>query len=157
MGLDMYLTARQYVSGWDHSSDEEKKAFSGLLRAAGLKRSEIADGSPHGYFEFCVAYWRKSNQVHGWFVRNVQKNVDDCGDYYVSKENLQTLLTACKEVLADHSKAEFLLPPSKGFFFGQYELDEWYFKDLEETVKMLTPLVTDAKWKDWDLQYHSSW
>lgn len=43
-----------------------------------------------------VAYWRKSNQIHNWFVENVQNNVDDCGCYSVTKTQLERLLDTCK-------------------------------------------------------------
>ena len=45
-----------------------------------------------------VAYWRKANQIHNWFVLNVQNGEDDCGTYEVSEEQLQELLDTCIEV-----------------------------------------------------------
>lgn len=42
-----------------------------------------------------VAYWRKANQVHKWFVDHVQDGVDDCGNYGVTQEQLEDLLAAC--------------------------------------------------------------
>ena len=42
--------------------------------------------------------WRKANQIHNWFVENVQNGKDDCGTYEVSKEQLETLLDICKNV-----------------------------------------------------------
>lgn len=46
-----------------------------------------------------VAYWRKANQIHKWFVDNVQDGEDDCGEYYVSKEHLEELIDTCKRVV----------------------------------------------------------
>lgn len=45
-----------------------------------------------------VGYWRKANQIHNWFVENVQNGVDDCERYEVSEDDLQKLLTICKKV-----------------------------------------------------------
>lgn len=45
-----------------------------------------------------VAYWRKANQIHNWFVENVQDGVDDCGAYEVTKEQLEALLADCLAV-----------------------------------------------------------
>ena len=45
-----------------------------------------------------VAYWRKANQIHNWFVKNVQDGTDDCGQYEVTKEQLEELLKICMEV-----------------------------------------------------------
>ena len=47
-----------------------------------------------------LGYWRKANQIHRWFVENVQDGTDDCGEYEVSKEQLEELLDICREVLA---------------------------------------------------------
>jgi hypothetical protein len=46
-----------------------------------------------------VAYWRKANQIHNWFVENVQDGNDDCKDYYVSRKQLEELRDTCKAVL----------------------------------------------------------
>lgn len=48
-----------------------------------------------------IAYWRKANQVHKWFVDNVQNGVDDCGYYEVTIEKLQELVDICREILRE--------------------------------------------------------
>jgi hypothetical protein len=45
-----------------------------------------------------VGYWRKANAIHGWFVNNVQKGIDDCKEYPVTIRQLKALLSTCKEV-----------------------------------------------------------
>ena len=55
-----------------------------------------------GFFDG-VGYWRKANQIHAWFVDNVQDGIDDCREYEISKENLEKLLETCKTV-KDNSK-----------------------------------------------------
>lgn len=47
-----------------------------------------------------VGYWRRANQIHNWFVTNVQDGEDDC-DYHheCTKEILENLLDTCKTVL----------------------------------------------------------
>lgn len=64
MGLDMYLKASKYLSGWDHASDAEKATFARILDGAGLERADIDGGSPSGSVEFTVCYWRKANAIH---------------------------------------------------------------------------------------------
>lgn len=46
-----------------------------------------------------VGYWRKSNQIHNWFVEHVQDGEDDC-DYHreVTEDDLLELLETCKKV-----------------------------------------------------------
>lgn len=45
-----------------------------------------------------LVYWRKANQIHNWFVENVQNGIDDCGYYEVTKEQLKTLFKLCMKV-----------------------------------------------------------
>ena len=71
-----------------------------------------------------VGYWRKANQIHYWFVSNVQDDEDDCGYYEVSKEQLTRLLEECQKVKEDPKSARIHLPTSHGFFFGGKEYDE---------------------------------
>jgi hypothetical protein len=47
-----------------------------------------------------VGYWRKANQIHNWFVENIQDGVDDCCYHReVTEEDLMELLDVCKRVL----------------------------------------------------------
>lgn len=105
-----------------------------------------------------VGYWRKANAIHNWFVENVQDGEDDC-EYHrpVIKDDLETLFELCREVLADHSKANELLPNRQGFFFGSYEYDEWYFKDIQYTADLCEQLIRDFDFENYDLYYCSSW
>lgn len=114
------------------------------------------------YIEEEGCYWRKANQIHKWFVDNVQNGVDNCGDYYVSTKNLQELLDVCKEVKASPDKAPELLPTQEGFFFGGTEYDEWYFKDIDYTIEQLSKILEEEKQLNEDgfysdFEYHSSW
>ena len=100
-------------------------------------------------------YWRKANAIHAWFVKNVQDDVDNCGNYAVDREQLVELRDLCKEVLANREKAAELLPSQTGFFFGGTEYDEYYFGDLERTVEGIDECLA---WPDdWNFEYHSSW
>ena len=51
-----------------------------------------------------VAYWRKANAIHDWFVNNVQDGEDDCSYHNeVTQADLIKLLNTCNTVLK-HSK-----------------------------------------------------
>ena len=150
MGLDMYLSKKTYVKQWDHQSPEEKYEVvvtKGGKPVDGIKAKRVK------YIEEEVGYWRKANQIHRWFVDNVQGGVDDCRDAYVSSEDLQKLLDLCKKVQADHSLAETLLPSASGFFFGGTDYDEWYYNDIENTIKILEEALEDGD----EFYYSSSW
>ena len=160
MGLDQYLEARKYVGGWSFRPIDEQNTYEDTLAMVGLTKADLSpEASPTINVSVGVGYWRKANQVHAWFVQNVQGGEDNCGTYFVSKEQLLELVDTCKNVKIDHSKAGELLPVGEGFFFGHYEYDEWYFEQLDNTIEMLEKLLYNPKFAsdDWDFYYHSSW
>lgn len=163
MGLDMYLYRKTYVKNWEHEGKEKHDTVT--VKRAGKLRKDI-NPDKVAYIIEDAGYWRKANGIHRWFVENVQDGEDNCGTYDFEFGELDKLRTLCKAVLDDHSKAEELLPTESGFFFGGTEYDEWYFKELEETVTIINDCealddmsreMNDGKWSDADYQYHSSW
>lgn len=105
-----------------------------------------------------IAYWRKVNCVHRWFVQNVQNGIDDCEPHDVTKEQLETLLAVVNRVLKDHNLAATELPPQSGFFFGSTEIDEYYFQDLEDTKIQLENALNEWQRKAYShFIYQSSW
>ena len=38
--------------------------------------------------------------------------------------------------------AKELLPPTEGLFFGNDDIDEWYLKDIENTIETLTEVLS---------------
>lgn len=97
-----------------------------------------------------VAYWRKANQIRGWFADLLGEDANGVCKGKVSKENIEDLLDTCKQVLADHSLAEKLLPVTEGFFFGSYEYDEYYFEDIKETIEICEKILKEF---DFDTNY----
>jgi hypothetical protein len=156
MGLDMYLSKKTYVKQWEHQGDDNFKVE---VTKKGEAVSHIKS-ERISYIEEEVGYWRKANQIHNWFVQNVQEGEDDCGNYYVEESQLEELLELCKKVLANNELAEELLPSTQGFFFGSTEYDEWYFNDLTHTVQMIESLLSERNERGYiggDIYYHSSW
>lgn len=105
MGLDMYLRARKYVSGYKfqrNENDPEVNEYDRLVELFGMKDFTIED-SPSAYVEFTIGYWRKANHIHEWFVQNVQDGVDECQPANVSRDQLRELREICLRVLASTS------------------------------------------------------
>jgi len=148
MGLDMYLTAKRYVSEY---SDKDKSLSDSITPFLPEFRGRSISG-----VSARVAYWRKANAIHSRFVQNVQEGVDDCREAYVSREDLAALVSACESVLADPSRASNNLGTRGGFFFGSTEYNEYYFETLRYTVETLKPLVENPL-NNCELYYHSSW
>lgn len=93
MGLDMYLYKKSYVQNWDHTPPERRWEIT-IKRGDG--EAKVINPT---YVIEQVGYWRKANQIHGWFVENVQRGVDDCGTYEVEREQLVELRAKCQRVL----------------------------------------------------------
>lgn len=146
MGLDMHLYAERYISEYEPEDIELRKQIQRLLPEMGNVKTVCSE----------VGYWRKANQIHNWFVQNVQGGEDDCGRYYVGEDQLRELLGVVEQVLADRSLAAELLPNTAGFFFGSQDYDDWYFQDLEHTRKVLYE-VLDMDRSKLDIVYRSSW
>lgn len=153
MGLDMYMTAERFLS--EHFQDEDVNT----IAAIGKLFPELSDDTKPQTVIIEAAYWRKANAIHAWFVKNVQDGVDDCGKYYVAREQLQELMDSVNMVINDNSMADTLLPPQAGFFFGNTEVDDWYLQDMKSTKEMLEPLIANEGMKEkcWEFYYHSSW
>jgi hypothetical protein len=152
MGLDQYLYAKQYTSESDYARPEK---FAVLKDVVGSDIKFLVKDSPSISVEMKVGQWRKSNHIHEYFVDNCQGGEDDCRESYVGREKLVELLDLCKQVIADHSKANELLPTSQGFFFGSTDYSEWYFQDLEDTVSILENCLSMED--TWEFYYQSSW
>lgn len=155
MGLDMYLKKKIYI-GANYSHNEVKGNI------ALTKRGELVKVKLNRISEIVeeVGYWRKANHIHKWFVNNVQKGKDDCGEYYVSKEQLEKLLADCKEVKKKPKIAKEVLPTTKGFFFGGTDYDEYYMVEIDNTIKIVKDLLKEISTDDdtvGDIYYQSSW
>ena len=103
-----------------------------------------------------LAYWRKANAIHNYFVSAVQNDNDDCGDYLVTESDLVTLKELCKDILEDRSLAEELLPTTEGFFFGSVEYNDGYFDNLQYTMDVCDQAINHIKNGN-EVVYSSSW
>jgi len=96
MGLDMYLNKKTYLGfNYEHNREEDGT----VPLTVGGKHSHIMPKRVSEIIEQ-VGYWRKSNAIHAWFVENVQEGKDDCGEYYVSREQLTALLELVRAALS---------------------------------------------------------
>ena len=161
----MYLHAKKYVEkvNWQALRDNEELSYDSPEVVNPLWKNivdvaDMADVATDIYgvnVEVTCAYWRKANQIHKWFVDNVQRGVDDCGDYYVSHEKLQPLLDLVNRALAERNPT--LLSPQGGFFFGSTDIDEWYWQDLKNTKTKLERIFALPEMSKLSFYYTSSW
>lgn len=112
MGLDMYLYKANRV---------------GKLSAYELLEMEMK----HTTSLKQIAYWRKADNIHMWFVNNVQDGIDDRGTYEVTKEMLEDLLHTCKS--------------------------KWCYKDIEDTISIIEDILQTTDFEREMIMYHACW
>ena len=175
MGLDMYLQAKKYTSKYTEENLNEK-----IWELIGIEKGDNL-GSAEIILE--AGYWRKSNQIHNWFIENCGNGDHDCREMEVSREQLKELKAVCEKVIKilseqtrkkvmlkdrfsekefehdiyeDTEEIEELLPTRSGFFFGGTEYDEYYLNDMETTIEIINKCMKDFD-ESWNFEYHSSW
>lgn len=102
-----------------------------------------------------LGYWRKANHIHKWFVDNVQNGTDDCGCYPVTKEQLMSLQELCKLSLDKNDPT--LLPTQSGFFFGNTDVDDWYWSQTKRTIEIIEYTLSETDFENEIVVYNSSW
>lgn len=160
MGLDMYLRAEKYVSAYGFEKDEdEKKQFRAIMDALCVSKECQDPGTPSLTVAFTIAYWRKANAIHKWFIDKCGGGEDDCRRMYVGRESLQELLELCENVLAKKEEefSQENLPTQEGFFFGETEYGEYYYEYLEYTIERLRIIINDKTLTQCDFFYEASW
>ena len=181
MGLDMYLSKKTYVKKWSFQNEDE--TFEVSVKKGGVTYPFIKPERV-SYITEEIAYWRKANQIHGWFCANCEEIIPEV-KYNVSREDLENLLDTCKKVIEmlDKSKKKTkkvvvgwsggeqmfedvevydeedileLLPPTQGFFFGSDTIDEWYRQNVEDTIKVLEEELSIED-NSSEYSYYASW
>lgn len=182
MGLDMYLSKKTYVKQWSHQTPEE--TFEVNVTKGG-KPYEGIQSDRVSYVTEELMYWRKVNQIHGWFCNNTSQITEEIL-YSVTTEDLRNLLETCHKVLGILENAgktsmavstgwsngekimedievydcmeeiEDLLPPTRGFFYGSDDLGEWYKESILETVEFLERELPKCTEYD-EFEYYASW
>lgn len=172
MGLDMHLERAPRIAGLsvaDYSKMSNAAAGGRSLEDAEqrvlatghpLAAEAAAAVKPRGsWFTLLeeAGYWRKANQIHAWFVKNVQAGVDDCGLYEVTRAQLEELLALAQRVQKKPALAAAALPTQDGFFFGNTSYDEGYRDDIDSTVRIVEQILAETDFDKQIVFYQSSW
>jgi hypothetical protein len=89
-----------------------------------------------------VKYWRKNNQLQGWFEENFDQ--ENCVPTALNTSNIE-MLDKLLEELKDAS-----LPVTGGFFYGSREMDKEEYEDL---IKIFTAVRKDIIENDAEYEY----
>mgnify|MGYP003334061617 CR=1 FL=1 len=160
MGLDMYLNRESsFWNQFEKTDDGELITHIPECKIT-CNGESLYEGNPKRIIEE-VGYWRKANAIHGWFMQHEGWN-DESQSVIIPLNSLKELRNICLTVLNEKSLAEQFLPVTQGFFFGSYEYDDWYFEELQETVKIIDKIIefeesgknlSDSSW----YEYQASW
>lgn len=146
MGLDMYLSRNLNPNG-NVLRIAPQDEFGGDGFAKLLKQATQSNKSYlRPIISVNVAYWRKANAIHQWFVAHCADGVDECQDIDVSLDDLRELKDICESILQepnDIDLMESLLPPQDGFLFGGTDLTDddtrnAYLDDVKYTNDILS-------------------
>lgn len=182
MGLDMYLTKRIYVgANWEHNNvcgeinlthGKENTPIkinlnkvSVIIEDAGYWRKanhihkwfveNIQDGK-----DDCGEYYVERDKLQelldicNEILKNVELVDGDITNGYRYTENGKEPIIENGKVVKNDILLRELLPTTSGFFFGGTEYDEYYIRDIEDTVKILEEALADDSG---DYYYQSSW
>ena len=152
MGLDMYFKGKRYISNFDFMPDEQP-LNARIRKSLGVEHYNSESTSAEVAIN--LGYWRKANQIHKWFVDNVQNGTDDCRETYVERRLMEKLRDLCSKALETRDAS--LFPPQAGFFFGPTDIDEYYWADVEYTKELMDKLLSDDKLMHFEFYYQSSW
>lgn len=164
----MYLKVIPKIEGYDFEElikleDELMGDLEVLPESVRPFASPIPSLSSWYSLSFEVAYWRKANQIHAWFVENVQDGIDECESHEVSEDDLIDLLSTVSSALLEYLRsgakgaAEVLPNATGGFFFGSTEYDEYYIEQLTETKDLITKALDIVNFDQQYVYYRSSW
>ncbi|HSU79430.1 MAG TPA: hypothetical protein VLK78_03375 [Candidatus Angelobacter sp.] len=168
MGLDMYLSSLPKIEGMSFEDilnvevrlfQLEKEDPALFLKVKGhIKHFEEKEiGLSWEGIRTELGYWRKANQIHHWFVENVQDGQDDCSSYEVKRCQALDLYNYCEMILTGKAKAYDILPTMPGFFFGSTDYDDYYFHELQRTKDIIAPLLNSDAFEKNFICYQSSW
>ena len=126
MGLDMYLYRFPKSKTREQIEQESEELLNKSIEEWRKGWKEVYE----------IAYWRKVNFLHGWFVRTLAGNVDECQEIEVRKCNIESLKVLVDKACDIIHKAKFI--PQKDIS----EKDSFKAKYVDDPDK---PTV-DVKW-----------
>lgn len=104
-------------------------------------------------------YWRKANQIRNWLVEHIEEfdYIDNCKEFVVPEDTIRQLVRDIEQVLDNHELASEIMPTLSGFFFGDYDYDEWYFEQLQQTYDDLKLIIENFDFEKCDIVYDECW
>lgn len=188
MGLDMYAARRLYVKQWEHQSPSERYKVSvtrGGKPAPGIQSRRISAVEEevmywrkanhiHGWFVDNVQSGIDDGKEYYVSQACLRALVQTCAKVIRASKLVDGMVLVGKwwkpgmpsaeeqrepgKVIQDPSVAKELLPTRAGCFFGSMEYDQFYLKDVRETMRWAMRMLEDIESGVLgDVYYSSSW
>ena len=146
MGLDMYLRGDKYISGYDHSQQDETG------RSLRVERPKI-DGFEVDSYRLDLGYWRKFGPLHHFIVEKFADGEDDCRPIDLSADDLRFIADALERgKLPKNDEVE------RGCFFGSDEMwdeDRAHGSEHAKVFRKAADWVESNMWNT--VEYQASW
>lgn len=136
MGLDMYLNKKEYV--YRKKDGTFSKSMDDLM----WDKNGCSNGVDMSYG---IAYWRKANHIHAWFVKNVQDGEDKCLEYDVSPDKIRELIGVCKSVIDKADGVKFTFKPKSWQSIQKWAKVAKKAKDRKRFAKIKKEYVFSSK------------
>ncbi|MDO4432006.1 MAG: hypothetical protein Q4B80_01690 [Aerococcaceae bacterium] len=75
--------------------------------------------------------FRKVNCLQGYFENNF--NIENCVPFSIEKHMVEEVIDLTNQVLENPTLGKDLFPIQLGFFYGNYEYNDWYLEDVTKT------------------------
>ena len=188
MGLDMYLSRKKYVgANYEHRNvkgsikinigdnelpiDFNKVSYIEESVGYWRKANQI-----HNWFVENCQDGIDNCEEHYVPTEKLQELLDICKEVkekailkdgeirngYTIKDGKWEPITEKGKYIENAEEIEAILPTTTGCFFGSPDYDEWYMKDIENTIDILETILNDEKTLNekgvyCDYYYQSSW
>jgi hypothetical protein len=80
-------------------------------------------------------YTYKSNAVYSWFKYNIKDTLVSSNTFIIYLENIEYLLTICKDIRENHNLA-YMLPIEKNSIL-ESSYNQNYYNDIDTTIEAL--------------------
>ena len=149
MGLDMYLYAEKYIINASKTMAEKFPHYQKDRETYQELNSLIGGSLPTPNFggitiAKCVGYWRKANAIHGWIVREVADNVDECQRIDLDRKDLVRLRDECVNALSNRASATPAVETTKTIKEGEgIDIAKTIMNEMLAQRENITTLTVD--------------
>lgn len=88
-------------------------------------------------------YFRKVNSLQGYMENKY--NTQNLEPHLISLDDINVLLKHTEYILKNNTDLDYInehVPPTQGFFYGSYQIDEWYFEDMENIQNAMKDILS---------------